>query len=68
MNYFFHFLIFFVYILKINFINIKFYKKENYIYKYETNNPVQIHEKIQIPNVAQKLKEIGIKLIGLKRK
>ena len=41
---------------------------KNYIYKYETNNPVQIHEKIQIPNVAQKLKEIGIKLIGLKRK
>lgn len=41
---------------------------KNYIYKYETNKPVQIHEKIQIPNVGQKLKQIGIKLIGLKRK
>jgi hypothetical protein len=41
---------------------------KNYIYKYETTRPVQICEKIQILNVGKKLKEIGVKLIGLKRK
>ena len=41
---------------------------KNYIYKYETTRPVQICEKIQIANVGKKLKEIGVKLIGLKRK
>ncbi len=41
---------------------------KNYIYKYETNKPVQIHEKILIQNPKQKLSQIGIKLIGLKRK
>ncbi len=41
---------------------------KNYIYKYETNKTVQIHEKILIQNPKQKLGQIGIKLIGLKRK
>lgn len=41
---------------------------KNYIYKYETISPVQICEKIQILNVGKKLKDIGVKLIGLKRK
>lgn len=41
---------------------------KNYIYKYETNKPVQIHDKIKINNVKQKLIEMGIKLIGLKKK
>jgi len=41
---------------------------KNYIYKYETIKPAQIHEKILIQNSKQKLAQIGIKLIGLKRK
>lgn len=41
---------------------------KNYIYKYDTNKQVQIYNKTQILNVKQKLKDIGIKLIGLKRK
>jgi hypothetical protein len=41
---------------------------KNYIYKYETNKTVQIYEKILLQNPKQKLGQIGIKLIGLKRK
>jgi hypothetical protein len=41
---------------------------KNYLYKYETNKPVQIHNKIFVNNIRQKLKEIGIKQIGLKKK
>jgi hypothetical protein len=39
---------------------------KNYIYKYETNKPVQIFEKITINNVYSKLKEKNIKLINIK--
>jgi hypothetical protein len=39
---------------------------KNYIYKYETNKPVQIFEKITINNVFSKLKEKKIKLINIK--
>lgn len=41
---------------------------KNYIYKYETTKTAQIHEKILIQNPKQKLGQIGVKLIGLKRK
>jgi hypothetical protein len=36
---------------------------KNYIYKYETNKPVQIYKKIKITNISTCLKKKGIKLI-----
>jgi hypothetical protein len=41
---------------------------KNYIYKYETNKVVQIHDKININNVYSTLKQKGIKLINIKTK
>jgi hypothetical protein len=41
---------------------------KNYIYKYETNKVVQIHDKIKINNVHSTLKQKGIKLINIKTK
>lgn len=41
---------------------------KNYIYKYETNNPVQIYKKLLIVNVYTKLKEKKIKLINYKKR
>ena len=41
---------------------------KNYIYKYETNKVVQIHNKIIIDNVYSTLKQKGIKLINIKIK